>query len=398
MNVRSALGLLAVWFLCTGIVKPVPASASPKAVELDASYEDPDGFFSLDYPSSWVANRARSEIQFLADRNGNAGLAVSLQIKSVSPEALVDEISKLLAQKRDSYKAQPGVEAEIDGYPAVWLDYAYTQKGKAQRGFIAGAVRNRVGFLVLGWAPKADYAKLKPAFESIVDSLDIAEFRDAPGYDDWLTHKTDHFTFYYLPKTYVARAIKSIARDHEATYSGIVDALELDYDESIDFFFYPSAQSLVHATARDAGHANNEAGEVHSIWVSAKDHQTLGHEMTHVITHGALGDPQEALLGEGIAVCMDHSGRDPHALAADLIEAGQLIPLSDMLGDAWFEHDGAVTYPQSGSFACYLLDQYGVDGFKEVYAAEDFPAAVEETYGASLAAIEKQWLKMLKGG
>jgi len=96
--------------------------------------------------------------------------------------------------------------------------------------------------------------------------------------------------------------------------------------------------------------------------------------MTHVLTYQTLGDASEALLGEGIAVCLDHSGNDPHATAAELLQDDRLVPLSEMLGDAWFDQDAEVAYPESGSLACYLVEEYGVESFKEIYTESDFEA------------------------
>ena len=173
-------------------------------------------------------------------------------------------------------------------------------------------------------------------------------------------------TFHYLPETFVANEIETIAMEHERVFEYNIRWLGEDYRGSIDFYLYPSKESLYRATARDAGFAINPAREVHTLWVSRNNHQSLGHEMTHLITHWTLGEPSEALLGEGLAVCMDHAEAHPHARAAALLESGQLLPLSQILGDAWFEHDPSVVYPESGSLVCWLLQQYNVDQFKQL--------------------------------
>jgi len=59
-------------------------SQTAPATARRATYNDPDGFFSLTYPKSWVQHRSGSEMQFWADEEGYAALAISLQIKAVS--------------------------------------------------------------------------------------------------------------------------------------------------------------------------------------------------------------------------------------------------------------------------------------------------------------------------
>jgi len=384
--------------LPAGTLRPGPGKpplATP-AVPLGATYEDPEGFFALDYPAAWTPHRSGSEMQFWADDRGDAALAISIHIKALSAQALVEDISTLLAGKLDSYREVDRGEMALGGYPAVWVEQTYRQNGQAVHGMMAGLVRNRVGYLLLAWSPETQYRPLETTFESIAGSLRLTESSEAPLYAEWLTRKSEHFIFHYLPDTYVAREIETIAADHEWAFGEIARALGVTYAGSIDFYLYPSEEALYRATARDSGFAINEGREVHALWVSAQDHQSLGHEMTHVITSWTLGEPSEALLGEGVAVCMDHSGKDHHATAADLLRSGELIPPSKLLGDAWFAYKWA--YPVSGSFVCFLLDGYGVERFKQLYPRKDFTEALNAIYGAGLSALEGEWMDMLRTG
>jgi hypothetical protein len=365
-------------------------------VALDGVYEDPEGFYSLHYPKKWIARQSGSEMQFWVDRKTDAAIAISMHIKTISPDQLAQDITALL-QKRQAAFEELGRHVEaLGGYPFVWTDERYESDGAVYRGFYAAGVRNRVGYLLLAWAPEKSYKNYESTFKAMAKSLAIAEFDAAPDYDQWLTYQSKHLTFRYLPATYVAKDIKAIARQHEQVYSDIVRNLKLSYSKPITYFLYPSQDALYRATARQSGHANNDASEVHAIWAAADDHQTLGHEMTHVITAQAIGEPSEALLGEGIAVCMDHSGQDYDAVAAKLKEEGRLIPLKDMLGDDWFKGDAEVTYPQSGSFACFLLQQAGVSVFKKAYVAENLSAQAKTLFKANLATLEMRWLETLE--
>ena len=385
---------------------PAPAQASesltagageslPKAVALDGVYDDPEGFYALRYPKKWIAKQSGSEMQFWVDRKTDAAIAISMHIKTLSADQLADDITALLQERQKDFEELDRRTEEINGYSFTWIDERYVADDVAYRGFFAAGVRDRVGFLLIAWAPEKSYPSYESTFKAMAQSLTISEFDLAPVYDQWLTYQSKHFAFHYLPDTYVAEDIKTIAQQHEQVYSDIVRNLKLSYSKPITYFLYPSEEALYRATARKSGHANNEAGEVHAIWTSADDHQSLGHEMTHVITSQAIGEPSEALLGEGIAVCMDHSGEDYHAVAAKLNEEGQLIPLKDMLGDAWFKGDAEVTYPQSGSFACFLLKQYGISAFKKAYVAKNFNAQTRTLFKANLTTLEKRWLEML---
>jgi hypothetical protein len=370
---------------------PTDLSEAP----LDETYHDPERFFSIQHPGAWNPHKSGSEMQFWVDDQGDAAVAVSLQIKVTSADGLLDDISELLTGKLDNYQEFDRFEEALSGYPAVLVEQAYDWNDAPQRGFMVGCVRNRVGYLVLAHAPTEQYPDLEPTFRAIAHSLLIAQFEEAPPYDEWLTHKSPSLTFHYLPDTFVANEIETIAMEHERVFEYNTQWLKEEYRGSIDFYLYSSQESLYRATARDAGFAINPAREVHTLWISRNDHQSLGHEMTHVITHWTIGEPSEALLGEGIAVCMDHAEPHPHDRAAALLESGQLLPLSQILGDAWFKHDPSVVYPESGSLACWLLQQYGADQFKQLYTREDFPAALEEIYGFDVDRLEEEWLAEL---
>ena len=380
-------------------ITPAPESAeTPEAglgIELANVYSDPNEFFTLRYPAGWLERKSRVEMQFRPDKDSSALLAVSLQIKFLSAKNLVDDMSSFLAGKWGDYREEGREAITISGYEAVLVRQVYQLDGAAYRGFILGLVRNRVGYLILAQAPADQYLQLEPTFRAIAASLQVREWPEAPAYDQWLQRESEHFIFHYLPNTYVAEDIKRIARDHEDVFADIAGRLSLEYEGPIHIYFYPSKQALYRSTARDSGFAINEASEVHTLWVSADEHQSLGHEMTHVITYWEWGEPSEALLGEGIAVCLDHARPAPHRRAAALLEEGRLVPLSDALGEAWFEQDPAVMYPQSGSFVCYLLEEYGWASVKEVYNRDDFEVALEEVLGLSLKQIETGWLDTL---
>ena len=381
-------------------LRSTPASEAPPdsvaEIPLEGSYSDPEGFFSIRYPQAWSTHVAGSEMQFWADAQGEAALAISLKIKAPSPDVMLRDVSDLLATRFGNYQEVSRQETSLSGYQAIWIEQVHDWDGLPQRGFMAGVVRNRVGYLVLAYAPAERYPDLGPTLRAMAGSLRVTQFEEAPPYAEWPTYKSPHFIFHYMPGTFVADDIAAIATQHEQAFEFNVGRLDVDYEGPISFYFYPSAASLYRATARDAGFAIVEASEVHALWVSRDDHQSLGHEMTHVITFWTLGEPSEALLGEGVAVCLDHTGPHPHARASALLESGRLAPLSEILGNDWFEHDPATVYPESGSLVCWLLEQYDIGQFKQIYPRENFPVALQEVYGLDLHFLEEDWRTMLE--
>jgi hypothetical protein len=380
---------------------PEPASDAVE-VSLDNQYLDPNGFFALDYAADWIVQEYRAGVHFWADENGRAGLDLAQQIKSVSARFVASDYSSFFYEQLEGYEELGWEDITLSDLPGVWVDLTYEEEGEAMRGFMATVVRNRAGYLLFGYAPEDEYEALEPVLRATAGSLALTDFEDAPPYAEWETFATDHIQFYYLPDTYVAEDIENLAGLHEQALEDNAGWLGLTYaGPTIGFFFYPEVNALYAATARESGFAINDGvndvAEVHAIWAAPDDHQSIGHELTHVITYWTLGDAGQALLGEGVAVCLDHGDVPVHVRAGELWAADSLIPLSDMLGDAWFEQDPAVAYPESGSVACWLLERYGLDSdsFAQLYPREDFEEALEEIYGFDLAYLEEDWLTML---
>ena len=118
--------------------------------------------------------------------------------------------------------------------------------------------------------------------------------------------------------------------------------------------------------------------------------------MTHVIAHRTVDEPVEALLGEGLAVCLDQAAPPVHTRAVTLLRNNQLIPLAILIGDTWFSYDPAVTYPESGSLVCWLMEQFCVETVKSLYTHGDLQTALRAETGLSLQSLESQWLAWLK--
>ncbi|MHB1355665.1 MAG: hypothetical protein ACYCZF_06780 [Anaerolineae bacterium] len=358
-------------------------------------YIDPDGFFQMAYPEGWLEHPTRGNMQFWEDETASVGLAVAVQIKAVSAGALADSFTNRQQETLQDYIELERSEVEINGHPAILVMRLWTEGEDTIQSLLVTLARNRVGLLAQAWAPEERWSEVESRFWAAVYSLAFTEYVEAPLYDTWAQAETEHLVLYYPPDTWVAEVIDDIAVQHEDAYQAIRQALNLETEEPVTLYLYPSEDTLYRSTARASGFAITATKEVHALWIAADDHQTPGHELTHILTSIEWGEPAEALLGEGIAVCLDQSGRDPHAQAAELLRQGELAALTRMLGDSWFTIDAGIAYPESGSFAWFLLDTYGVDAFRELYQAVELKPALIEVTGKSLSQLEKAWKQVL---
>lgn len=353
-------------------------------------YQDPDGLYSLEFPKSWITRKVRSEQQFCTDASGRACLAVSLDIKAYDLKIFTDAQSKFFASRLQGYQEIARQNVQMGSFPAVYVELRYTSQGTAQQGFYVTAIRHRVGFLLLALAPEKEFAALRQDFFDIVQSFKIIEFAALPPYASWQTIQTTHVVIHYLPGSWIAAQAQQIAEAHEQAFNNILRALQVSYNGPAHVYLYASEPEFYLATGRDAGFAIDEAAETHVRWFSQNEHQTTGHELTHVITYWTLGRPAQALLGEGIAVCLDQENRDFKAIGRELMAQKKWLPLSELLGEKWGSKDVAAAYSQSGVFARFLLDQVGTAKFKQLYPAADLDAAARKAVGMSLADLERE--------
>jgi hypothetical protein len=136
------------------------------------------------------------------------------------------------------------------------------------------------------------------------------------------------------------------------------------------------------------------------------------HEVVHLYT-SAFGSPV-ALFSEGFAVAHQMnpasndlvakwSGTPVHDLARQFRSAGRLVSLDTIVETAGFRTvDPNVSYPESGSFMRFLIDSYGLEPVKRLFAAgtptdsrDVSGRAFSSIFGMTLADAERAWWAFL---
>jgi len=355
-------------------------------------FRNPGGLYTLTIPSDWSQGGREDRPEFCAPVQGVVCLSVQLRIKQGYADTLLaDELSGLSEAVADYQELAAATAVEIGGLAGQRVDVSYTFKDQPTRDNLTALVFNRTGIILSASAPLDEYETYSGIFEQITNSFEWIDYADSPPYPQWLTREGRHIQFYYPPESWIAGSIAEIANAHDDAYEQITDVLEVELNGPVGMYLYPSAEALYHSTARDSGFAITAYGEVHSIWTSPDDHQSLGHEMTHVITAQTIGEPREALLGEGLAVCLDQSGRDYRAVGQDLVQQERWLTLDQLSGDAWFDQEAETAYHQSGSVVCYLLEQYGAESLRSLYTQE-LQTGLEQVLGISRDQLQEDWL------
>jgi hypothetical protein len=184
----------------------------------------------------------------------------------------------------------------------------------------------------------------------------------------------------------------------EAELSDLQKRLELDTLPNISIFIYPNAEEKRKYTgAENVEFTKPWRKEIHITEQSFPT--TIRHELVHILfaQYGisGLGISNSIGLVEGIAVAFETPDFDwtAHELAAALL-SNNLAPkkIESLLGSFGFWTGlGATSYTLMGSFVRYLVDSYGIEAFKAVYAESDFL----RVYNKPLNGLMLEWKEFL---
>ena len=129
----------------------------------------------------------------------------------------------------------------------------------------------------------------------------------------------------------------------------------------------------------------------------------MSHEANHVIIIDGLGRAGTFFITEGLATAalserFHNAGR--HFLFPwTRTNRSQLPALTTLVNDdEWVRVPSQTAYNTSASFLAWLLDTYGPDRLRQIYAAssEQFRERVAQVYGRSLESLEADWLRYVE--
>lgn len=216
------------------------------------------------------------------------------------------------------------------------------------------------------------------------------------------TLETTNFIFHYSPGDFV------YAERSEAFHDWAVTLLGTNCPKKIDYYKYKDREQQKRLTGYTyTGWAISSTFEAHSNlpW--------MNHECVHLYT-SVIGRPP-TFFNEGIAVALqtdpyngdyetrEKSGERVHDLVKRYKDSGVLYPIENILDNSGFSAgDYTITYPQSGSFMRYLIDTYGIDPMKAIFASvnrnssiAEIEAAFQSIYGIPIEDAEQDWLNFI---
>jgi hypothetical protein len=214
----------------------------------------------------------------------------------------------------------------------------------------------------------------------------------------WRTCESPHYRCNVVPGSTADREITRIIEERERGVSYILSLFDLSHSAAkpIVYYFYESRVHKALLTGDQMpAHALTKKGEVHSVY--GVEFKITGlHEDVHVMLR-QLGRPPK-LLEEGAAMYADCL-QGPASFDAD--EAVRAVPgaVASLISDkAFVESDTYQSYAVAASFVRFLVEAFGVEPFKALYAspAPSIEPEFNRIYGMDLKDLEAVWLERLR--
>lgn len=231
-------------------------------------------------------------------------------------------------------------------------------------------------------------------------------------YDKWLKRETGHYIFHYLPDSEAEADIEKIAKRQERAYEKIIGILNVEEPkQKIRYYLYPNRELKKELTG-DGGNAQSIFHDFSIHIVYAKGINPLGeHEDTHLLSlplGRSIGFFQEG-LAEYMAGERTWLGKTREFWLKEALEKNVVPGVECMMTQkAWMDspdEEAPYYYAFAESFVAFLIDNFGIEKFKEFYGRTNGLKSKEENmgifknvYGVSADELEERWRKNKTAG
>lgn len=216
------------------------------------------------------------------------------------------------------------------------------------------------------------------------------------------TYETNHYIFTYEEGSLAEKDIVKIALEQEKSFYKICNILKVAFPEKIKYYLLDSREE-VGKLYGNSGPINGFAvwGENKVYAVYNEKIKCIGpHEDAHLISF-VINNPETDFIVEGLAMYFDEKWWDvDNDCWASYYKTNDnnLSIVSLLNNEKFYEYDCEVTYPLSGSFTKYLIDEYGIDKYLDLYKikGELRVSDFEKIFNSSFEKIEVSYWKKIK--
>jgi tetratricopeptide (TPR) repeat protein len=212
-------------------------------------------------------------------------------------------------------------------------------------------------------------------------------------YRRWNILETKNFVFHFQRETKV-EDIQEFATSRQAAFDSINGYFGSNLPKKIDFFVWNDRVEYLEGERGNSGFADPLLCIVHSrYW------QTIGHEMTHVISFYATETKHRtSFVNEGTSVCFDLSSKDKFAIAEEAQKDLEFAIIEIWQSDKKFrEIEQEKGYAIAGAFVSFLIQEAGKQKFLQLLADQSYKNA-KSIYGDEIDRIIENFENRIKSG
>jgi tetratricopeptide (TPR) repeat protein len=188
-------------------------------------------------------------------------------------------------------------------------------------------------------------------------------------YSSWKIVETDSFRFHFQKMT--DPEIEKYISVKEKAFKEINVFFRSSLPGRIDYFVWNSREDAKRIAGWNLGFARPDFCIVHTYF-----QQTVGHEMTHVISHYSSNfSDKTRFINEGTSVCFDQTRQDRLKQIKDWMAVNnKQISIKDYWehGDTYPEE---ILYPVSGLFVKDMITHFGRDQFMVFFSKQTYENA-----------------------
>ncbi|MBI5215518.1 MAG: hypothetical protein HY960_07170 [Ignavibacteriae bacterium] len=207
------------------------------------------------------------------------------------------------------------------------------------------------------------------------------------------TYQTEHFIIHYAPGMFTRQEREFVGLEHEFRLYQDKEALNMKFNGIITSYIYPDAETKrkfigtgttnISKPWRKEIHLNKDSWQ-----------EVLKHELVHVLA-GEFGLPiikahYNIGLTEGLATAIDDDwgNRTLHEYAA-AIKKFEIASHPEKLisPEGFMSQASSLSYVLMGSFCKFVIDEYGIENFKQLYGG----SSVQSVYKKEYAELIQEW-------
>lgn len=195
------------------------------------------------------------------------------------------------------------------------------------------------------------------------------------GYDsyfsNWKILETEHLRFHFQTPSEI-NDLEKFAQLREDAFLKISKDLNPSLPKKIDFFVWNNAEEPKQKFFITLGFANPEFACVYT-----HKNQTVGHEITHVITHytGKVAE-KTGLINEGVAVYFNQNNTSNLDQVKVLMKKNSINEISvKKIWKDWQSINQDISYPLAGAFIEEFVNKFGFETLKKILLNQTYKNA-----------------------